>query len=76
MHNESLADLITEANPDELVRVPTRKEKLINVATFGAIFVAPVVLGIGGAALGWKQTKMNLEAAKMNLEAAKLNAQS
>jgi hypothetical protein len=38
--------------------------------------VAPVALGVGGAILGWKQTKMNLEAAKMTLEAAKLNAQS
>lgn len=55
---------------------PSRKEKLINTVTVGAIFVAPVVLGIGGAALGWKQTKMNLEAAKLTLEAAKLNAQS
>jgi len=73
MHNESLADLITEANPDELVRVPTRKEKIVNTVAVGAIFVAPVALGIGGAFLGWKQTKMNLEAAKMTLEAAKLN---
>jgi|EndMetStandDraft_7_1072992.scaffolds.fasta_scaffold881063_1 hypothetical protein len=76
MHNESRADLITEANPDQLVRVPTLKEKVVNTALVGAIFVAPVALGVGGAILGWKQTKMNLEAAKMTLEAAKLNAQS
>ena len=76
MNNESLADLIVDANEDLFVRVPTRKEKIVNAATVGAIFVAPVALGIGATILGWKQTKMNLDAAKMNLEAAKLNAQS
>ena len=74
MHNESRMDRTSE--PETLDVKTSRKDKLIATATFGAIFVAPVVLGIGGAALGWKQTKMNLEAAKLTLEAAKLNAQS
>jgi hypothetical protein len=61
------------SDPETVDVKSSRKEKLVAAATFGAIFVAPVVLGIGGAALGWKQTKMNLEAAKLTLEAAKLN---
>ena len=51
MHNESRADLITEANPDQLVRVPTLKEKVVNTALVGAIFVAPVALGVGERAV-------------------------
>ncbi len=73
MHNESMFEL--PADP-EIVETASRKDKVVSYALTGAIFVAPVVIGIGGAVLGWKQTKMNLEAAKLNLEAAKLNAQA
>lgn len=69
MHNESIVEQI---DAPEILK-SSRKEKVINTALMGAIFVAPVVIGVGGSILGWKQTKMNLEAAKLNLEAAKLN---